>query len=398
MSWIDPFSVRVGRRYLATGGSGFSRLVNVTSVVGLALGITLMIVVSSVHHGFASARQASLFSVVPHAFLEVRDILPRQMNEILALEEVTYVRREFHGTVLVRVEKLNPVTFVLTGVEPESGTLESLKLEEGTLDSPIESNGILVAAGVALHLGLEIGEAVSLSFVKPSPTGLKTRNANFTVSGTYAEGIESELQSAYVNLNYLEDLELLDSGETGWNISVDDPFRVEQVFKDMPSVVTWIDTYGETFRSYQLERAVMYLVVTMVLMLASFNIVAGQSMLINVKQSDIAILTTMGASRRQLLMAFGIQGGFITLVGVVIGLTCGIAISLNFDEIFQMVDQALGVSLLDVSRFDSWPSQISTLDVVGAVVLATVLGAAGLVRPIILALRENPIHALNRSV
>ena len=397
MSWLDTFGTRVGGRYLRAGGSGFSRLVNIISVIGLSLGITLMIVVSSVHHGLSAARQASLFDVVPHAFLNETDGTPSRMREILELEQVVDVAREFHGTVLVHGNNTVPLTFNLAAVESNVEALHKLPLKGGDNESLLSGNAIVIARSIAMYLGIEIGENLDLTFVKPSTHGLRTRTARFKVSGLFNEGIEVNIRSGYVNIDHLESLQLLDSGQVGWNISVADPVEVESVFEGVEGIVTWVDNHGEAFLFYRIERAVMYLVMTLVLLLAAFNIVAGQSMLINVKRKDIAILVTMGASRRQLLSAFAIQGCFITLLGIALGVIGGLSISLNFNAIFEMIDEALGVSLLEGSRFDAWPSQISTVDVVGAVVIATVLGGVALVRPISLALRENPVFALNRS-
>ena len=176
-----------------------------------------------------------------------------------------------------------------------------------------------------------------------------------------------------------------------------DPFRVSEMFVNESMVVTWIEKYGEAFRAYQLERSAMYILMTLVLMLASFNIVAGQAMLINIKRSDIAILSTIGASRRQLLGAFALQGGLITLSGITLGLVLGFVIAENINVIFDTFDELLGVSILEQSTFDELPSRIAPFDVIGAVAIAVVLGGIALVRPLRLALIESPVYALNRA-
>ena len=195
----------------------------------------------------------------------------------------------------------------------------------------------------------------------------------------------------------LSETPLQRTGKLGWNVSVTDPFRVSEVFVSDPTVVTWIEKYGEAFRAYQLERSAMYILMTLVLMLASFNIVAGQAMLINIKRSDIAILSTIGASRRQLLGAFALQGGLITLTGITLGLVLGFVIAENINVIFDTFDELLGVSILEQSTFDELPSRIAPFDVIGAVAIAVVLGGIALVRPLRLALIESPVYALNRA-
>ena len=397
MSSFDRFSILLGIRYLLSGTSGFSKLVNVISVIGLALGIILMIVVSSVHHGLSAARQASLLNVVPHAFLADSDTQIDEFRAIVELADVIDFRREFHGTVLVRGEKLATFTFELTGVEAGELRSQELPLVEGTLEKLRRANGIVISDGIALHLGVNVDDLLDLSFVKPTEAGLETRTMRFTVVGRFKQGIEGDAHSAYVDLDYLAEMNLLNSGEVGWNITVKEPMNVDEIFESFDSVVTWTDSFGEAYRSFQFERMVMYLVMTLVLLLASFNIVAGQSMLINIKRAEIAILSTMGASRRQLTLAFFIQGGTIAVFGVVLGVLGGFAIALNFNEIFELFDDMLGVTLLEGSRFNEWPSKISARDAVGSILIALVLGTIALIRPLVLALRESPVVALSRT-
>ena len=140
----------------------------------------------------------------------------------------------------------------------------------------------------------------------------------------------------------------------------------------------------------------MYLLMTLVLMLASFNIIAGQAMLINVKRADIAILATLGASRRQLLSAFAIQGGVITAVGIGVGLVLGLTIANNINVIFDTIDGALGIAILEQTAFTELPARVALFDVVGAVLIALVLGGFALVKPLRLALLESPAYVLNR--
>ena len=140
----------------------------------------------------------------------------------------------------------------------------------------------------------------------------------------------------------------------------------------------------------------MYLLMTLVLMLASFNIIAGQAMLINVKRADIAILATLGASRRQLLSAFAIQGGVITAAGIGVGLVLGLTIANNINVIFDTIDGALGIAILEQTAFTELPARVALFDVVGAVLIALVLGGFALVKPLRLALLESPAYVLNR--
>ena len=395
---FDSFTFKVGLRYLFVGASGFSKLVNTVSVVGLALGIMLMIVVASVFNGLTDERRDRLLRVVPHAFITPDKLDAKQFEKIKSRSDVTSVEREFHGMSFIRGGDGVTITVDLIGIDLAAGAARKLQFVRGDMVSDGPSSQVALSYDLASRLGLTVDERIDLTFVAPTPTGLNTHTATFVISGLFRFSTEVDGGSAFVDIRSIVGTPLQQTGKLGWNVSVVDPFTVSGVFADDPTVVTWIDEHGEAFRAYQLERSAMYILMTLVLMLASFNIIAGQAMLINVKRSDIAILATIGASRRQLLGAFAIQGGLITLTGILLGLVLGFLIADNINVIFDTFDELLGVSILEQSAFDELPSRIDALDVVGAVAIAVILGGFALVRPLRLALIESPVYALNRAV
>ncbi len=394
---VDLFTRKVGFRYLFVGASGFSKLVNAISIVGLALGIMLMIVVASVFNGLTDERRDRLLRVVPHAFLTADHFSKAQIDKISSMTDVTNVQREFQGMSFVRGGDGVTITVDLVGIDLEAGAAAKLGFVEGELVTDGAANQVALSRDLASRLGLTVGDRLDLTFVSPTPAGLQTQSATYIISGLFRFLTEVDAGSAFVDIDSIVGTPLQRTGKLGWNVSVTDPFRVSEVFVSDPTVVTWIEKYGEAFRAYQLERSAMYILMTLVLMLASFNIVAGQAMLINIKRSDIAILSTIGASRRQLLGAFALQGGLITLTGITLGLVLGFVIAENINVIFDTFDELLGVSILEQSTFDELPSRIAPFDVIGAVAIAVVLGGIALVRPLRLALIESPVYALNRA-
>ncbi len=384
-------------RYLMAGASGYSKLVNAVSLVGLSLGIMLMIVVSSVHNGLADERRERLLQFVPHAFLEIEEDMDAQFERIGAISDVVAVRQEFQGMAFMRRGSAQPLTLNLIGVD----TAMKLNLELDFLDGELKQlgtdNAMVLSMALATRYGLAIDDEIDLTFVSSFSNGLKTQSGTFKVTGVFRSQTEVDALAAFVSLRVIKDSTLVETGKLGWNISVADPFAVEDLKIVEPKVVTWIDEYGEAFRAYQTERIAMYVLMTLVLMLASFNIIAGQAMLINVKRRDIAILTTIGASRRQLLTAFAIQGGSITVLGIALGVVLGLTISHYMHAIFDAVDDVLGISILEQTAFDELPARVAIYDVLGAILIALVLGIFALVKPLRLALLESPVYVLNRS-
>ena len=394
---IDSFSRKIGMRYLFVGASGFSKLVNAISILGLALGIMLMIVVASVFNGLTDERRDRLLRVVPHAFLTADKFETAEIEAIKSQPVVTNLQREFHGISFIRGGDGVTITVNLVGLDFEATAERKFQFVQGELELAGSVNQAALSYDLASRLGVTIDDRLDLTFVAPTPNGLKTQTATYVVAGLFRFSTEVDGGSVFVDIDSIVGTPLQRTGKLGWNVSVADPFSVQDVFQEDPRVVTWIDEYGEAFRAYQLERSAMYILMTLVLMLASFNIIAGQAMLINVKRSDIAILATIGASRRQLLGSFAIQGGVITLTGITLGLVLGFTIAENINVIFDTFDELLGVSILEQSAFDELPSRIDAVDVIGAVAIAVILGGFALVRPLRLALIESPVYALNRA-
>lgn len=395
--WIDTFSRSIGFRYLFSGASGFSKLVNSISVVGLTLGISLLIVVSSVHNGLADERRDRLLRVIPHAFLPDPQLDQKLGEKLRAIEAVERVRREFRGLALIFGSEGTPVALDLIGIDLTSASEPYIDFFQGSLDSSNAGNQLAVSRNIARQQQLSLGDTVDLTFALPTETGLLTRSSSFELTGTFLMTSEVDALTVFVDIDAIRGSVLERTGTLGWNIEVDDPFQVAEYLAEIEGTTTWIDTHGEAFRAYQLERAAMYVLMTLVLLLAAFNIIASQAMLINVKRNDIAILATIGASRRQLMSAFAIQGGFITVLGIVLGVALGLLIAWNVNVIFDTVDELLGVSILEQSLFNQLPSRISPYDVFGAIGISLLLGGFALLRPLRLAFIENPVFVLNRA-
>ena len=398
MPTLDPFTLRVGIRYLFVGASGFSRLVNVVSIVGLAIGITLMIVVASVFNGLMDERRDRLLRVVPHAFLYAEHFDEVRINRLRSEEGFTQIQEEFRGMAFMQGREGAGLAVDVIGRDPGNAPVASRFEEDESNQLNDSHHQIDVAFTLSSSLGLNVGDRVELTFIAPNTDGISTRTVSYEIARFVEVVSEIDAVAVYVDLASIRGTSLQRAGRLGWNVSVADPYRVDETFKGIEGVVTWIDEHGESFRAYQLERSSMFILMTLVLLLASFNIIAGQAMLINVKRTDIAILATMGASNRQLLGAFAIQGGLITLTGVSVGLGLGLAIASHINVIFDAFDDWLGISILEQSAFAELPARIAPSDVMLTIGIAVILGSFALVRPLRLALLESPVYVLNRRV
>ena len=385
----------MGLRYLFSSRSGFSRLVNIISLFGLAIGIALVIVVSSVHHGLSSEIQRRLLEVVPHAFVPQEHMSEKAIEDLRSSPEVVSINPEFKSLVLLQ-GKTEQITTDIVAKPIDSLLNSNIRLLDGSIKQ-LEQGGIAISQLLANNLDLNIGDLVRVMFVAPSEAGLTTQSASFILTTTFTTGTDTYAELAFVDIESINNMGLHFVGEMGWHIRVEDPMAIERVVAEYPQAITWIDQHGETFRALQFERIAMYLVMTLVLMLASFNIISGQAMLINVKRGDIAILVTLGMDQKNLAGAFLIQGGVIAVLGITSGLVLGILLALNIGHLFDSIDRLFGIAILDGSLFHELPAEISVLDTAIGTSVAIVLSLLALIQPLRRVLADDPALALNRT-
>ena len=391
-----PLTAWLGWRYLRAGSAGFSKLVNVISFLGLTLGIALVIVVSSVHNGLSAELQNRLLNVVPHVFLPEEQLNELTKAQLVSLPEVISVDPEFQSLALIQGAG-EQITTAIQGKSMASFEDGRLSVIEGNLDSIVDG-GIALTYMVANQLNLDLGDSVRVMFAEPSSQGLLTRSSTFKLAVLFTTGTEYDMDMALVDIDSIRDMDLVSVGQYGWHIRVKEPMTVEAVMSEFDDAVTWIDLHGETFKAFQFERIAMYLVMTLVLMLASFNIIAGQSMLVNIKRGDLAILATLGLNRRSLANAFLLQGGFIAVSGIITGIVLGLLIAWNVGYLFDLIDRLFGVAILDGSLFHELPAEVSLVDTVIGSLIAICLSAFALIKPLRRVLAESPASVLNRTI
>ena len=199
-------------------------------------------------------------------------------------------------------------------------------------------------------------------------------------------------------------LGLSDAGLDGWRIHFDDPFEapaladaIREALGADARVNFWMDDYGELFRAVKIEKAIMFVLLALIVAIASLNIVSGQALLVNNKRGDIAMLATMGASRRLLVGVFFLQGFSIALMGVAVGLAAGILVAVHVDTVAAVFEGYFGASLIDGTWFGEIPSRVLVSDLVAISAMSLGLGVVAVLRPAFKATAENPAEALHSA-
>jgi lipoprotein-releasing system permease protein len=266
--------------------------------------------------------------------------------------------------------------------------------------------GIVLGADLARGLGVKSGDTVVV--ITPqgtvTPAGTLPRVKSFHVVGVFEIGMyEFDSGLALIHIADAQKLYRMDDTVSGVRLKLDDLFAAPEVARALlpalpmdAEVRDWTLSHANFFRAVAIEKRMMFLILTLIVAVAAFNIVSAQMMVVTDKQADIAILRTQGASPASILAIFVIQGALVGTVGTVLGVAGGLALALNIETVVPFVERMLGIQFLDKSVYyiSELPSQVQTGDVVLVAAIALALTLLATLYPSWRAARVNPAEAL----
>lgn len=407
----------VGLRYLRSGHRNrFISFISLISIVGLALGVAVLIAVLSVMNGFDHEIRQRILGMTAHATLmgPTGSLPDWQRAREIALANpavraaVPYVEDQ---AMLVNGSRVSGV--VLRGLVPEAeGSISRLaaQLTTGTLDE-LRAGKYRIVLGEALAREIEVGVGdrvlVIVAKGNTTPVGVIPRMRRFTVSGIFSAGMyEYDRGLAVVALADAAKLYRLGEAVTGLRINFDDVFAAPLLVRDvalsvgdMYYVSDWTRKHANFFRSIELTKTIMFMILVLLVAVAAFNIVSTLVMIVKEKQSDIAILRTMGASPRNILEIFIVQGAVICLVGTLAGIALGVLLADNLEGLVGLIERLSGIQFINekVYFIDHLPAQVQTDDVVRIAGTALVLCAISTLLPAWRAARTQPAEALRHE-
>ena len=414
MTMLGSFEMWVGSRYVRSRSSNqFVSLISAISMGGIAVAVAVLIVVLSVVNGFERELKDRLLAMTSHA--NIIDSRHNYTNwpEIIDLaesnERVNAAAPYIDGQgLLVSGERLSGVK--IQGVEPAlekrvSGIGDVLV--DGTLESLAEGEfNIVLGIELANELRVKLGDKVTLTLAEGvvTPAGVIPRTRRFTVSGIYRVGMfEFDRRLAFVHLGDAQKLFRLRGLVSGIRLSVTDVYSASEIVREVAtdigmavSISDWTRRHVNFFKSIQITKSILFVILLMVVAVAAFNIVSTLVMVVKDKQSDIAILRTTGASPSMILGIFITQGSIVGVVGTALGVLFGLLIASNLESIVGFVEGVFSIKLLaaDVYFISDLPSEIKTGDVVKISVIALLLALASTFYPAWRASRTLPAEAL----
>ena len=404
----------IGNRYVrARSSNGFVSLISAISMLGITVAVAVLIVVLSVVNGFERELQDRLLAMTAHASIEKADgRLQDWRNLVEQAEEFADVAAAapfVNGQGLLTLEdRLSGVQ--ISGIEPQLESRVSSVGEaviSGNLAS-LEAGSFNIVLGTELadELRASIGDKVTLTLAEGlvTPAGVVPRNRRFTVSGIYRIGMyEFDRRVAFVNIEDSQRMFRLADDVTGVRLSVTDIYQASQVVRKVALgtgggvlVSDWTRRHVNFFRSIQITKSILFVILLMVVAVAAFNIVSTLVMVVKDKQSDIAILRTVGATPSDILRIFITQGSVIGVLGTAGGVILGVTLSLNLENIVGFMEATFGIKFLaaDVYFISDLPADLRIGDVAYISAIALVLALLSTLYPAWRGARTSPAEAL----
>jgi lipoprotein-releasing system permease protein len=410
-----PLFVFIGTRYTrAKRRNHFVSFISLTSMIGLALGVVVMIVVLSVMNGFDHEMRTRVLGMVPHATIESGE----PINDWPALAARVKQNKQVEAVApFIQMQGLltnngNVQKILLNAIDPVQERKVSIIdgfMKQGSLDDLVAGGfGVVIGDKAATKLGVGMGDKVT--FVSPevtvTPAGMFPRMKRFTVVGIFHVGA-GELDG-YLGVTNLQDLARLHRWKPdqvqGLRLKFTDLFKAPRTAYDIAQNLgehqyysrDWTRTHGNLYQAIGMEKSIIGLLLLLIVAVAAFNIISTLVMVVNDKRGDIAILRTLGATPGQIMAIFMVQGTVIGVVGTLIGAGVGILAALNVSSAISALEGLIGHKFLnaDVYFIDYLPSQLMTQDVLLVCGAALVLSFLATLYPAWRAARTQPAEAL----
>jgi lipoprotein-releasing system permease protein len=415
MNW--PYELQIGWRYTRAGKGGrrnrFISFISGVSVLGIALGVAALIIVLSVMNGFQSEVRDRMLSVIAH--VELTDYqgqaLPDwQATAAIAKQNPAVVAAApfiASQVLIARGEDMRGA--IVRGIDPQyepAVTPLAAKLKDGAL-AQLRSGefGIVVGVELAHMLGVKLGDKLTL--VAPSgnvtPAGVMPRYKQFTLVGVFNAGhYEYDSGMALIHVDDAAKFFRV-AGPTGVQLKLNDVHQARQVGAQLATslgfetrVRDWTRTNANWYDAVQVEKRMMSIILTLIVAVAAFNLVSTLVMTVTDKQADIAILRTLGASPRSIMVIFMVQGALAGVLGTLSGLGLGLLVALNLDVIVPAIEWALNTQFLPASMYliSHMPSDPRISDIAPLVGISLALAFLATIYPSWRASRVQPAEAL----
>tara|TARA_B100000929_G_scaffold241406_1_gene198654 strand:+ start:1454 stop:2695 length:1242 start_codon:yes stop_codon:yes gene_type:complete len=409
---FNTFEAMIGLRYVrAKRRNHFISFISISSMIGVALGVMALITVISVMNGFEKELKDRILGMASHAVIEESNGLNDWQSVIQGVKshpEIVGAAPYFHAEGMLTKDKVVHGV-IIRGILPDEEKNVAVVAEKmivGNLDNLRATDfNIILGSELARKLNLQVGDKVTL--VAPqanvTPAGIIPRLKRFTLTGIFEAGMH-EFDSGLALIHMNDALRLFrKENPTGIRIKTSNILKAPTISREVASqlsnnywVIDWTQRHSNFFRALKTEKTVMFVILSLIVAVAAFNIISTLVMAVSDKQSDIAVLRTLGASPQSILKIFMIQGTIIGVIGIFLGVIGGVWLASNIETLVPALENMLGYKFLspDVYYISDLPSDMHWNDVIYIGVISFILCLLATIYPALKAANILPAEAL----
>ncbi|TBR39164.1 MULTISPECIES: lipoprotein-releasing ABC transporter permease subunit [Dyella] len=408
-----PLELFVGLRYTrAKRRNQFISFISTVSIVCIAISVTALITVMSVMNGFDNELRTRILGAISHATVsglpgESVQNWPRAVQIAEANSHVRGAAPYVETQAFLQARR--PSGALVRGIEPSEEPKVSdidKHMVEGSLNDLVPGEwNIVLGRELAMTLGVNVGDKITMAVpeFRATPMGSVPRLRGFRVTGIFELGMqEFDSGLALINMSDAEKLNGLD-GPTGIRLRLDDLFNARPVARELADqlgqiyrVETWMDSHANFFSAISMEKKVMFIILSLIILVAVINLISMLMMLVTDKQADIAILRTLGSTPRSIMGMFMVQGVLVGFVGIGLGVSLGSLLSWRLPQIVKWIEHTFHVTFLspDVYYISELPSQLVARDVGNVALVTFLFSLLATIYPAWRAARTQPAQAL----
>jgi lipoprotein-releasing system permease protein len=410
---FSAFERMVALRYLrARRREGFISVIAGFSLLGIMLGVATLIIVMSVMNGFREELLSRILGVGGHITVSaaagpLKDY-DAVVNRVKQVSGVVSASPLVEGQVMMTYRG-NASGAVVRGVRPDDLARENIiakNIKEGSFENFKGTDAVLIGTRMAQRYGIFVGDTITLLSPKGNVTAFGTvpRSRAFKVVGVFEVGMfEYDSHFIYMPLEAAQSFFQMDGGVSAIEVRLDNPDAAPDLRGPIAlasatpvRVGDWQQVNSSFFTAIQVERNVMFLILTLIIVVAAFNVISGLIMLVKDKGRDIAILRTMGATRGMIMRIFLLAGASVGFVGTVLGFVLGLVFCQNIEHIRQLIQKLTGTNLFspEIYFLSQLPAKIDPHEVATVVIMSFVLSFLATLYPSWRAARLDPVEAL----
>ena len=352
---------------------GFLKIISLFSFLGIMLGVAVLIIVMSVMNGFRSDLTEKIIGLNPHLIVKTNSTNELQIKNNLKKENLNFIETLSGEGIVLTQNNAKGVLIKGINKNEKKQSFINKKITKGSINDFLNGT-IMIGAELAYNLNLNVGDKINLvssSFIS-TPFGSIPKQENFNIAGIFDSGFyEFDQNLIYILINDAKSILNSNDNEMDLEIFLEDPFNAEKYKKKILKknneilIFTWSDANKTFFNALKVERNVMFIILTLIIVVAAFNIISGLTILIRNKTKEIAIIRTLGLSKKSIIKSFFLTGFTIGFLATVSGILFGVIFSFYIDNIRNFLSIIFSINIFpsDVYYLDKMPSEIDFLSV-----------------------------------